>query len=123
MAQTFIKNWPTASQPVLLRCDDGREYVVKGTQAGRMVVNDQVVARLGRIADAPVGRPALVDVPAGLISAEPEMQHIPPGISHGTEFIAGCSERKSYEHAAEVANQPRFAAIALLFARRGAGAV
>jgi hypothetical protein len=120
-AHTFIKKWATASQPVLLRCDNDREYVVKGTQAGRMVVNDQVVARLGRLAGAPVGVPALVDVPQGLIDAEPEMQHIAAGISHGTEFLVGCSERQSYEHASEVANQPRFAALAFLFGWMHAG--
>jgi len=120
-AHTFIKKWPTASQPVLLRCDDDREYVVKGTQAGRMVVNDQIVARLGDLAGAPVGTPALVAVPQALVDAEPEMQHFSAGISHGTEFIVGCSERQSYEHASESANEPRFAALAYLFGWMHAG--
>jgi hypothetical protein len=120
-AHTFIKKWPSASQPVLLRCDDSREYVVKGLQAGRMVANDQIVARIGCIADAPVGVPAMVNVSAELIAAEPEMQHMSPGVGHGTEYIPGCSDRQAYEHAAVAANQPRFAALALLFGWMHAG--
>jgi hypothetical protein len=58
---------------VFLLCDDNLEYVVKGSQAGRMIFNDQVVARLGTAMGAPVGSPKLVDVPVDLIHLQPEM--------------------------------------------------
>lgn len=32
VAHTFVKKWSTASQPVLVQCDNGNEYVVKGVQ-------------------------------------------------------------------------------------------
>jgi hypothetical protein len=116
---TFLKKWATASQPVLLTCvaADGshHDYVVKGRQAGRMVFNDQVVARLGQQLGAPVGEPALVDVPQALIDVEPEMAHMLAGVSHGTRFLVGYSERLAYDRASEGVNRSRFAALALLF--------
>lgn len=115
VAHTYVQKWPSASQPVKVICDDGREHIVKGAQTGRMAVNDQVVARFGRLAGAPVGEPTLVDVPQALIDAEPEMAHMTTGAGHGTVFISECSERLAYEHAAENANRPRFATLALLF--------
>ena len=117
-AHTFLKSWGSASRPVLLLCDDGgidREYVVKGQHSGRQAVNDQIVARLGTAAAAPVGTPALVDVPAPLIAVEPEMQHIPAGVSHGCVWIPDCSERLTYEHAGALENKSRFGLLALLF--------
>jgi HipA-like kinase len=114
-AHTFIKDWPTASHPVLLRCDDNMDYVVKGRRAGRMVVNDQVIGRLGKGVNAPVGSPALVEVPQELIDAEPQMAHLVAGVAHATAFLKDCSERLAYEHATELVNRPRFASLALLF--------
>jgi hypothetical protein len=70
-AITLLRTWNTASKPVLLACNDGNQYVVKGRQAGRMIVNDQVVARLGRSIGAPVGSVLLVDVSTDLIAANP----------------------------------------------------
>jgi hypothetical protein len=83
-AQTFLKRWETASKPVFLTCSDKRDYVVKGSQAGRMVVNDQVIARIGSAVGAPVGEPMLVDVPQTLIDIEPQMNHMAAGLAHGT---------------------------------------
>lgn len=114
-AHTYVQKWPSASQPVLVICDDGNQYVVKGAQTGRMAVNDRIVACLGRDAGAPVGNPMLVDVPQALIDAEPEMSHMDSGTGHGTAFLVGCSERLAYEYAGEDANRSRFAALALLF--------
>ncbi len=55
-AYTFLKKWTTASAPVHLRCDDGHDYVVKGPNAGRMAVNDQIIGRLGEAFGAPTAR-------------------------------------------------------------------
>ena len=115
LAHTFVKAWGTASRPVLLECDDNNDYVVKGRQAGRMPVNDQIVARVAEAAAAPTGVPALVDVPGMLIAAQPEMQHLPAGVAHGTKWIPDCSERAAIDHTSEAENRPRFTALALLF--------
>jgi hypothetical protein len=52
---TFRRGWDSAARPVLARGIDTEEYVIKGQQAGRKIVNDQVVARLGMAIGAPVG--------------------------------------------------------------------
>ncbi len=39
-ARTFERGWNTKAQPVLLRCTDGKDYVVKGQNAGRQIVNE-----------------------------------------------------------------------------------
>src|SRR2546422_862159 len=80
-AHTYRRKFPTASQPVLLACGDtNSEYVVKGRQNGRMIVNDHVVAKLGALIAAPVPPNAFIDVPHELITAQAEMSHMPPGI-------------------------------------------
>lgn len=114
-AETFVEAYGTASKPVRLICDDGAdgaEYVVKGRQAGRMIVTDQIVGRIGSGLGMPVGSPALVDVPAELIAAEPEMAHLAPGIAHGSEWIPDCAQG-GVEHCAD--NRERFADLALLY--------
>jgi HipA-like protein len=114
-AQTFVKKFPTASSPVLLRCDDGNDYVVKGSQAGRMIITDQVVGRIGIAAQAPVAEIELVDVPEELVAAEPEMAHMTAGISHGSRWIPDCSEQAGFDHAHVPENRPRFARLAFLY--------
>jgi hypothetical protein len=112
IAQTFIQKFGTSSQAVRLACDDGNEYVVKSRDAGRMIVTDQIVGRIGIAAGAPVGTPALVDVPASLIQAEQEMGHMSDGIAHGSKWIPGCTQG-GVEHCST--NRARFADLALLY--------
>jgi hypothetical protein len=112
-AETYIKSFPTASRPVLVRCDDDNDYVVKGRQAGRMIVTDHVVGAVGQLANAPVGEPVLVDVPDELVAAEPEMAHVAAGLAHGSRWIPNCGERESIEHCSS--NRERFSQLALLY--------
>jgi hypothetical protein len=114
-ATTFLKTWESASRPVLLRCSDGKDYVVKGKQSGRMIVNDHVVGRLGAELGAPVGYVAVVDVPDTLIKAEPNLQHMTPGLSHATLLIPRVGERESILHVNVPENRPRFALLAILY--------
>lgn len=114
-AHTFLRLWPTSSRPVHLACEDGREYVVKGVQAGRMIATDSIVGRLGVAMGAPVGTVGLVDVPAELIDIEPRMAHMTPGISHGCVWIPGCSEREDIMHLGHGDNRRRFARLAVLY--------
>lgn len=89
-AVEFTRAWRTKSEPVLLKCEDDFEYVVKGQQAGRQIVNDQLVARLGELLQAPVGKPAIVYVPQELIDNERNLCGFRAGTAHGTRLIKGC---------------------------------
>lgn len=95
-------------------------YVVKGRQPAhphmdRVLINDQVVGRLGMALGAPVGEPCLVEIPQALLDAEPEASHMAAGVAHATKLIPGCGGRMSYEHATETENRPRFARLAVLY--------
>lgn len=61
--------------------------MVKGTQAGRVLVNDQIIGYLGQMIEAPVGEVGLVDVSQELIDGSAEMSHMPAGTSHGCFWI------------------------------------
>ena len=65
-AETYLnRKWGTSSSPVLLGCADKKDYVIKGKQAGRILVNDHLVGRLGALISAPVGTVCLVNVQQG----------------------------------------------------------
>lgn len=114
-AETFVMKFGTASSPVLLSGDDGHDYVVKSKDAGRMVITDQVVGRVGNGVGAPVPEIALILVPAELIAANPDMQHMTPGIAHGSRWIANCSDRMAFEHAPVPQNRDRFSRLAYFY--------
>jgi hypothetical protein len=120
-AETYLRSFGTGSKPVLLECSDGESYVVKGKQAGRQIVNDQVIAALGRSMGAPVPAPALIDVPAELIAREPELQQLAPGISlapgvsHGSTWVPGCSNQGPVGHTDAEGNNERFAILAVMY--------
>jgi hypothetical protein len=78
-----------------------------------MVVNDQIVARLGEAAGAPTGSAVLVDVPVDLIAREPGLAHFKPGIAHGTRWMRDCGDAAGVDHVS--VNRERFASLALLF--------
>jgi hypothetical protein len=119
-AHTFIHRWTTASDPAALKCDDGHTYVVKARHNGRpdisrMMIADHVVGRLGRLTGAPVPDVALVDVPAALIAAQPEIASYAPGVAHGSRYIDNTTEREGLSHSSEPLNRQRFARLSVLF--------
>lgn len=120
-ARTFRKKWGGFSNTVLLLCYDGHEYAVKGRQAGRGIVNDQVVARLGEALGAPVAPAALVTISEELIAAEPELGHMPAGVCHGTQLIEACrdSDRAAFLYTDVPENRSRFALLAILYGWAG----
>jgi hypothetical protein len=118
-AHTYHRNWSSNSTPVLVGCSDGALYVVKGRQMGRVLVNDHLVARLGELLGAPVTTTALVDIPQALITIEPQVAHIPSGISHGAKWIEDCTDRLTFEHAHLPENRHRFALLAILYSWAG----
>jgi len=65
-----------ASQPQLMRGEDGRYYVVKfqnNPQHVRVLTNEMLAARLGLLLGLPVPRPAFVNVAEETIAANPQM--------------------------------------------------
>jgi hypothetical protein len=109
------KKWGSASAPVVLGCEDGHDYVVKGQQAGRAIINEQIVGRLGAELGAPVGQVNLIEVPADLIGMQADLKHMPAGVSHGSRLIPGCSDRQWIAHHDVPENKQRFAALAVLY--------
>jgi hypothetical protein len=114
------KRWNSASRPFQARGADGIEYIVKARQVDRRIerqmVNDQVVARLGMLMGAPVGKPSLVDISQDLIDMSPEYADILAGIAHSTEFIKDCSDdRELFLHTKETTNRERFALLCILY--------
>src|SRR5207302_1600000 len=104
-AETFLKAWKdegsSASNAVTLVCADGQLYVAKGLQAGRMIVNDQIAARLGSLIGAATPPPALIDIPAELTAAEQKMKDITPGLAHGLREIPSCTNRALIDNVAK----------------------
>lgn len=114
-AHTYVDGWGSASRPALVKCTDGREYVVKGSQAGRMIIADQVVGRLGQEIGAPVAEVMLIHVPEALVQAEPRLAHFQPGIGHGSAWIPGCTERSGLNHQNTRENRGPFSSLAILY--------
>jgi hypothetical protein len=86
-----------ASQPRLLRCEDGGDYVVKfrnNPQHVRVLANEMLASRLARLVGLPVPSPAFVDVLPELIAGNPllELEIGPrrepclPGLQFGSRF-------------------------------------
>ncbi len=113
---TFRSGWASAARPVLARGIDKREYVIKGQQAGRQIVNDQVVARLGMAIGAPVGEPCIVEISEELITEDSRFSYLTPGMAHATLYIPKCSsEREEINYTNQPENRERFALLILLY--------
>lgn len=72
----FIRRMRGASQPHLLRSQDGDYYIVKfqnNPQHVRVLTNEMLAARLARLIGLPVPPPAFVEVPLELIEGNPQL--------------------------------------------------
>jgi hypothetical protein len=76
-ARTFLRGYRTKAYPAMMQCSDGRNYMVKGQQAGRQIVNDQIVARLGILLGAPVGQPRLIEISTTLVKLSRDYRTLP----------------------------------------------
>src|SRR5438105_2871848 len=83
-AHTYLQKWSSYSGPVLVKCDNGKDYVIKGKQVGRAICNEQIIGHLGEQIGAPVGKIGLVDIPPELTRSIQDMGHVTPGTAHGT---------------------------------------
>jgi hypothetical protein len=86
-----------ASQPWLVRCEDGESYVVKfqnNPQHARVLANEMLASRLARLVGLPAPAPAFVEVPSTLIGSNPHLafdigerrEPILPGLQFGSRF-------------------------------------
>jgi len=76
-AVQFIRRMRGASQPHLLRCEDGGNYVVKfqnNPQHVRVLANEMLAGRLAKLIGLPVPALAIVEVPAELIAQNPFLE-------------------------------------------------
>jgi hypothetical protein len=88
------------------------------TDQGRMIFNDHVIARLGKLVDAPVPEVALVDVSNELNALNPDratgMGHMAAGTAHGSRRFDEVSERiDAIDHVGAGDNKGRFAKLAV----------
>lgn len=105
----------TKAQPVILACDDGREYMVKGQNAGRQIVNEQIVARLGLLLGAPIPETKIVEIPDELIKLEKNLAHITAGTAHGSLYLRDTYFDRCLIATSEPVNRPRLALLAVLY--------
>ena len=76
-AVEFVRRMRGASQPYLLRCADGENYVVKfrnNPQHVRVLANEMLAGRLAQLIGLPVPNPAFVEVPVELVSGNPLLE-------------------------------------------------
>jgi len=96
-ALEFIRRLRGASQPCLIRCEDGESYVVKfrnNPQHVRVLANEMLAARLALLLGLPVPVPAFVEVSSELIACNPLLEFelgtrrepCQPGVQFGSRF-------------------------------------
>jgi hypothetical protein len=76
-AVEFVRRMRGASQPHLLRCADGENYVVKfrnNPQHVRVLANEMLAGRLALLVGLPVPGPAFVEVPLELVAGNPLLE-------------------------------------------------
>ena len=117
LIRDFMDDYQGSARAVLLRGMDKQTYCVKGQQAGRQIINDQIVARLGILIDAPVGKPEIVDVSAELKEIEPKLDYFSPGTAHATVFIKDCQDDRELSKFSteQQENRLRFALLCVLY--------
>jgi hypothetical protein len=102
-ALEVIRRMRGASQPWLLRCEDGDSYVVKfqnNPQNARVLANEMLASRLAQLVHLPVAAPALVEVSPALIGGNPQFafdfgdrrEPIRPGLHFGSRFPGAPSQ-------------------------------
>jgi hypothetical protein len=110
------RQWNSSARPVLARGIDKYEYVVKGCQAGRQIIIDQIVARLGFAMGAPVGKPQVVEISDELIELNPKFSFLASGKAHATYFIPNCfDDRDASKYKDHSGNRERFALLCALY--------
>jgi hypothetical protein len=96
-ALEFIRRMRGASQPWLVRCEDGASYVVKfqnNPQHARVLANEMLASRLARLAGLPAAASAFVEVSNSLLDVNSQLafdvgerrEPVRPGVHFGSQF-------------------------------------
>ena len=120
-AETFHRKWGSASRPILVTCDDGAQWVLKGAHNQRANFNEQIVARLGAAIGAAVCEVCVAEIPRALCNIEPQLADVTAGEAHGVRYVPDCTDREGVRHTAEPGNPERFASLQLLYTWAHAG--
>lgn len=129
-AHTFKHAYSTASKPAALKCDDGKDWVVKAQFARQGITADCVLAKIGQALGAPVPETGRVEVSPELIAAEPRLRNLPgggamePGIWHGSRWIDGVHQTGDKRNNAVLPipeNAERYGRLAMYVAWCGGG--
>jgi hypothetical protein len=113
----------SASEPIRAFGMDGKIYILKGRQAGRQIVNDQIVGCLGGLLGAPVAPVCIADVDEMLTNDpdEPEFAYFQSGLAHASMLIPDCNDdRDIRRYQGQPVNRSRFASLCLLYGWVGA---
>lgn len=103
------------TRPFLCRADDGLQYYVKGTGAGRQaLINEWMAGYLGKSFGLPLPHFDLIEVTSDLVrySARPDLTELGPGIGFASQMVPNTDEL-SYSFCGAV--DPELAARILLF--------
>lgn len=117
-ALAYRRTYPTASRPALLLCSDRCDWIVKGSETGKTTTSEQVVCTLGRMLQAPIVPFGLVNVTPQLINATSGLQHMRPGLAHGTQLLPNCDDARFLNYLNDE-NRPRYAALHVLYSWTG----
>jgi hypothetical protein len=120
-AVTFMQKYGSASRPVVVTCDDGSVYVIKGAHNMRTLVSEHVVGRLGQLMDAPVGEVCFGEITDEFKAIEPQLGDVAAGIGHATRWVPNCSDRAGIDQMHHAYNRQRFARLQVLYSWALAG--
>lgn len=100
---------------MLVLGSDERVYYLKGAQLGRMLVSEQVVARIGQALGAPVPEVRILDLPRDLVHYDLNMRGFTPGLAHGSLKIDDCANEAGRLHTHTPENRSRYLLLGVLF--------
>ena len=129
-AVQHVRRMRGGAQSHLMRCDDGCYYVVKfqnNPQHTRVLANDWLGTRLGRLIGLPMPDVSVVDVDPWLVEHTPELRielcgHktlFTPGLSFGSQYVISPMEGQVFDYLPEgmisnVRNLQEFAGVLAL---------
>ena len=107
-----VRRMRGGAQSHLMRCDDGQYYVVKfqnNPQHTRVLANDWLGTRLGRLIGLPMPEVAVVDVDPWLVEHTPQLRieicghktMFTPGLSFGSQYVISPLEGQVFDYLPE----------------------
>lgn len=114
-AHTFVNDLGSRMGMVSVVASDERYYGCKNGIAGRSVVAEHVVGRLGSLLGAPVPPVALIDFDDELLDLNRELGHFKRGRWHGSRWLLGLTDALPLQHEHEPENRDRLARLCVLY--------